>query len=205
MTLAFDTFMKQHNMTGSEKADGYSKDSFVGLESHEKETVFQLLSKELPWSVEWLFYLDPAKALVVAKKEEEKLRGDPFQHVYMLQQHIAQNTGDLLYQKRMIEDYPHYTDNLKPLVVDAISRTPVNKAVIDFFKQVILVEANPSAVARASRHVLKAVKVPRTNEIEERKFSRMVSELRSEEMHTKLRAIAEVERYQQLLSIPEGS
>lgn len=44
MTLAFEKFMKQYRMTGSEKADGYSSDAFVGLEESEKEVFVQLMS-----------------------------------------------------------------------------------------------------------------------------------------------------------------
>jgi len=201
MTLAFEKFMKQYEMTGSEKADGYSRDALTGLDNHEKETVFQLLIKELPWSVEWLFFLDPVRALDAVKKEEERLRGDPYKHVYMLQQQIVKKSGDLLYQKRMIEDYPNYIESLKPLVVDAVGNTPTNALVLEFLKQLVLVETNPSAVARASRHLLNAVKLPRSNELEEKKFSRLMDELRSDNTQAKRRAIREVEKYEQRLFI----
>ncbi len=39
MSYPFEEFKKQHAMTGSEKADGYSPDVFVGLGEHEKEIV----------------------------------------------------------------------------------------------------------------------------------------------------------------------
>lgn len=43
MTVAFDIFMREHHATGSEKADGYSRNAFIGLSPQEKEQVFRLL------------------------------------------------------------------------------------------------------------------------------------------------------------------
>lgn len=40
MTVGYDTFMKQYHAIGSEKADGYSRNAFIGLTSQEKEEVF---------------------------------------------------------------------------------------------------------------------------------------------------------------------
>ena len=166
MTAAFEKFVRQYKMTGTEKADGYSPDVFVGLDGYEKEQVFKLLTTELPWSVEWLFRLNPEKALAVVKDEEERLRGNRYVHVYMLQQQLVKYTGDILYQRHMIEDYPNYVEDLKPHVIDAVGCTPANAAAIEFFKRVILVEANTSAVARASRNLLNAIKFPRSSEEE---------------------------------------
>jgi hypothetical protein len=194
MSLAFDKFMRQYKATGGEKADGYSRDVFLGLDEHEKEKVFKLLETELPWSTEWLFLVDPKKALATAKEKEEKLRGDPYADVYMLQEQLVKYSGDLLYQQHMIEDYPNYIDSLKPLVVDAIERTPTNEATLEFFKQVIFVEVNPSAVARASRHLLDSLKIPCESDDEERNYKRLISELRSDNVQVKRRAIAEIER-----------
>ena len=183
-------------MIGSEKADGYSQDAFTGLDDHEKETVFKLLVTELPWSVEWLFFLDPARALVVTKELEEKLRSDSYADVYMLQQKLVKYSGDLLYQKHMIEDYANYDDDSKPLVVDAIHRTPANEATIKFFKQIVLTEVNASAVARASRHLLDAVRIARVTKSDEINYDRLVNELRSESTQVKMQAIAKIEKYE---------
>jgi hypothetical protein len=108
MTTSFDEFMREHRMTGSEKADGYSSNVFVGLSAEEKETVFSLLENELPWSANWIFVVDPIRATAVLKELVEARRGDPYGGVYMAQQHLVRHTGDLLYQKQMIEDYPGY-------------------------------------------------------------------------------------------------
>lgn len=196
MTTAFDTFMKQHDKTGSEKADGYSRDAFIGLEGTEKEIVFDLLVKELPFSVEWLFFLDAEKALPVVKKEEERLKGDGYGSAYLLQEELVRFTGDVSYQGRMIEDYPAYTDSLKPLIVDAIGRTPANAATIEFFKRVILTEVNSSAVARAARRLLAALAVPRSTESEEKVYSRIVSDLRNESLDVKQRALRLLQPYE---------
>jgi hypothetical protein len=196
MTSAFEKFMKQYKMTGSEKADGYSRDVFIGLNEHEEEEVFVLLTTELPWSAEWLFFLNPAKAAVVAKDLEKKMRGDPYKDTYMLQRQLIKYTGELDYQTHMIEDYPNYPDSSRPYVVDAVDGTPINQAQLDFFKQVILVEVNSTAVARASRHLLDAKKFPRISEIDKKKYDRILNELRSDSVQVKKRAIAEIDKYQ---------
>lgn len=42
MTAAFNEFMRQYKMTGSEKADGYSRSGFAGLDEDEKNEVFNI-------------------------------------------------------------------------------------------------------------------------------------------------------------------
>ena len=56
MTTSYDEFIREYNMTGSEKADGYSPSVFLGLEPNQKEKVFELLLTELPISTKWLFF-----------------------------------------------------------------------------------------------------------------------------------------------------
>ncbi len=194
MTLAFEKFMRQYETTGREKADGYSQDVFIGLDESEKKRVFELLVAELPWGIEWLFFIEPQKALAVAKEREAELRGKPYSDNYVLQQQIVKYSGDLRYQQRMIDDYPGYSDSVRPLVVDAIHRTPQNENTIAFFKNVILTEVNGSAVARASRHLLDALKVPQSTEAEKEKYRAMVAELRSDDTQRKLRMITKLER-----------
>jgi hypothetical protein len=196
MTIAFDKFMKQHQKTGSEKADGYSLDAFEGLNEHEKEIVFKLLVQELPFSAEWLFLLDAEKAMVIAKEEEQKLRRNAYASTYLLQEQLLKHSGDPLFQDHMIEDYPSYVDDLKPLVVDSIGRTPANSTTIRFFKQVVLTEVNSSAVARAARKLVAAMNLPRATEADEEKYSRLVRELRDENVEIKLSAIGQITKYE---------
>ncbi|WP_198117183.1 hypothetical protein [Massilia rhizosphaerae] len=200
MSLAFEKFIKQYNATGSEKADGYSPDVFVGLDEVEKEKVFDLLVTELPWGIEWLFFLDSQKALEIAKERESKLRGNPYAGAYVFQQQIVKYSGDLLYQRHMIDDYPGYPENIRPLVVDAMHRTPDNENTIAFYKNVILAEANSSAVARASRHLLDALKVPRATDAEKEIYRGLVAELRKDDAQAKLRAFARLEKYMRNLT-----
>ncbi len=192
MTAAFDTFMKQNQMTGSEKADGYSPDAFVGLTDQEKDIVFQLLEKELPWSAQWIFLVDPERAAAVLKAEEQRLRGDPYEDVYMIQQNLVTYTSDLLYQKHMIEDYPNYIEKKRPLVVDAVHRTPANEDTINFFKRVILVEVNSSAVARASRYLLDALGYSRATEPDKRNYDQLISNLRSDDDQLKQETLSRI-------------
>ena len=195
MTAAFDLFMKEHNMTGSEKADGYSEAALTGLSEPEKEIVFDLLLKELPWSTKWLFILDAQKAAPVARKEEAELRDQNGLPVYLLQQQLVKYTGDLMYQQHMIEDYTEYRDEVRPLVVDAVDRTPTNQAKIDFFKHVVLIEVSNSAVARAARHLLDAIDFPRTIDVDKAKYERLIGELRSDDGRVKAQALDEIDKY----------
>ena len=95
-------------------------------------------------------FLDAEKTIVIAKEEEQKLRGNEYASAYVFQEQLFKHTGDLLYQDRMIEDYPGYVDDLRPLVVDSIGRTPANPTTVAFLKHVVLREVNASAVARAA-------------------------------------------------------
>lgn len=164
MTSALELFMKEYQMTGSEKADGYSVDALIGLSGKEKEIAFELLLKELPWSAKWLFVLDGQKAASVTREIEEEMRNKDGEDVYILQQQLLKFTGDLAYQQHMIEDYAKYRDKVRPLVVDAINRTPTNQAKIDFFRHVLLIEVNSSAVTRAARHLLDTINFPRSTD-----------------------------------------
>jgi hypothetical protein len=195
MTQAFETFMKQHKSTGSQKADGYSSDAFEGLNDREKAIVFDLLASELPWygAVKWIFTLDPKQALTISKELEKRLRGDPYGDAYMIQPSLLQYSGDMIYQKHLIEDYSNYVDDKKPYVVDAVDKTPINAASVDFFKRVILTEVNSSAVARASRYFLNSMNVPNKTEADRKYYIRLLDDLRSDSTATKLRAIAQVE------------
>jgi hypothetical protein len=181
MTAAFDDFIQQHNSEGSKKADGYRLDMFAELDERECNIVFDMLKKELPWSAQCIFLVDPKRAATVLKAEEQALRGDPYEDVYMIQQNLVTYTGDLLYQQHMIEDYPNYIEKKRPLVVDAVHRTPANEDTISFFKQVILVEVNSSAVARASRHLLDALGYSRATESDKRNYDQLISNLRSDD------------------------
>lgn len=199
MTSEFDLFMKEYQMTGSEKADGYSIDALIGLSEREKEIAFDLLLKELPWSTKWLFILDAQKAASVARETEEEMRNKDGEDVYMLQQQLVKYTGDLVYQQHMIEDYAKYRDKVRPLVVDAIDRTPTNQAKIDFFKHVLLIEVNSNAVARAARHLLDAINFPRSTDSEKANYDRLISNLRSDDTRVKVNALGKIQKYENLM------
>lgn len=199
MTSEFDLFMKEYQMTGSEKADGYSIDALMGLSEREKEIAFELLLKELPWSTKWLFILDAQKAASVARETEEEMRNKDGEDVYMLQQQLVKYTGDLVYQQHMIEDYAKYRDKVRPLVVDAIDRTPTNQAKIDFFKHVLLIEVNSNAVARAARHLLDAINFPRSTDSEKANYDRLISNLRSDDTRIKGNALGKIQKYENLM------
>jgi len=196
MTVAFDEFMRQYKMTGSEKADGYSRAAFTGLDDREKETVFGLLLNELPFSAEWLVFVNPQKAIPVLMEEEARLRKDGYAHTYLIQEELVRLSGELTYQSHMIDDYPNYTNRLKPRVVSAVGRTPQNRATTAFFKQVILTEVNDDAVARAASELMSALKVPHATETEKVSYGRLASELRSDNTDIKLRALKKMEGYE---------
>jgi hypothetical protein len=195
MTSAFEKLKKQHAMTGSEKADGYSYDVFLGLDEDEKEAVFNLLVRELPWSAEWLFHLDLERALPIAKALEKELRGTYYSHAFMLQPLLVKYTGELIYQRHMIEDYSTCDDSLKQQVVWALRNTPANDATIKFFKEVILVDANECAVASASNSLLYALEFPKSSEEDKQNYRRLIGDLRSDSAEAKNKAIAELEKF----------
>jgi len=111
-------------MTGSEKADGYLRDAFDGLAESERETVFRLLESELLFSVEWLFYLDSKLASEVVAKAEREYRGDGYRHVFLLQESMIRHTGQMQYQEHLLGNYSNYVGRLKPLIINAVGRTP---------------------------------------------------------------------------------
>ncbi len=196
MTAAFNEFMRQYKMTGSEKADGYSKNAFIGLDEREKEEVFALLLNELPFSAEWLVFVNPEKAIAVMKEEEPRLRKDAYAHTYMIQEELIRHSGEMVYQNHMIDDYPNYTKRLKPRVVSAVGRTPQNKETVSFFKQVILTEVNEDAVARAADELLSSLKVPYATDKEKEECRRITQGLRDDNNDVKLRALKRIERYE---------
>ncbi|GGC04215.1 hypothetical protein [Pseudoduganella buxea] len=154
MSVAFDKFMEQYKSIGSQKADGYTLDMLIGLEDAEKLEIFRLLQTELPWSAQWLFFVNPEKATVIARELEAKWRGDPYRRVDWLQKELIKHTGDMIFQDHMMEDYAHYIDKLRPAVVDSIGSTPTTEAKLKFLEEVILVEVVDYAVMAAIRNLL---------------------------------------------------
>lgn len=115
------------------------------------------------------------------------MRGDGYARAYMLQEELLDRTGDLSYQKHMIEDYSGYVDYLRPLVVDAIGRTPPTIESVSFLKQVILTETDSDAVARAARRLLNALNVPHVTEADQTNYRKLIGELRSDNITEKLK------------------
>jgi hypothetical protein len=192
MTASIDEFLRQHRMTGSEKADGYSPNAFAELTDQDRDIVFSKLADELPWSAQWIFLVDAGRAATVLKAQEQAMRGDPYGDVFMIQQSLVTYTGDLLYQKHMIEDYPNYIEKKRPLVVDAVHRTPANEETIRFFKQVIMVEVNSSAVARAGRHLLDSLGFPRATEPDKKHYDQLLNNLRSDDSQLKEQTLLQI-------------
>lgn len=190
MTAAFDTFMAQYKQTGSEKADGYTRDAFEGLTDSEKETVFELLVSELPYSTEWLFFVDPVRALATVKETEQKMRGDSYEHVFLLQEYLVKYSGDLVYQDHLIEDYPVYVERLKPLVVDAVARTPANENTVGFFKKLILTETNKSAANRAAQWLLMTTEFASGAEADEQRYLDLVDQLTDPDFDVRRHSVA---------------
>lgn len=189
MSHAYDEFLVQYKMTGSEKADGYSHSAFTGLSAEEKEMVFDLLISELPWEIKWLFFLNPEKAAIIAREKEAEQRGDRFTHVYMFQEQLVNQCRELVYQKHMIDDYKDYVDYLKPSVLRAIIRTPMNGSSINLFKQVILMEADQKLVAIASNYFLESTGFSRDTDVDRILYSRLLSDLESKDVARKATAI----------------
>ncbi|MYM73113.1 hypothetical protein GTP56_13030 [Duganella sp. FT134W] len=189
MSAAFDEFMRQQRMTGSEKADGYSPNVFVGLSEEEKPIVLSLLLRELPWSAEWIWVVAPDNAEIILREWIDARRGDPYRHVYMALQSLVRHTGDLRYQQQMIEDYPSYHDDLKHQVVDAIHYTPVNVETINLFKHVVLEDADADARFSAAYSLLDSLQVRQNAE-----YERLLGHLRSEDLQLRAAALAQLDQ-----------
>lgn len=196
MSASFEKFMAQYKQTGSEKADGYSRDVFIGLEPHEKEAVFVILKTELPWSAGWLFLLDPDNAINTAKAELQRLRGDPYAAAYLLQVQFLSYTGDLQYQQDMVDDYDTYADYLKPQVIRTLWSTPGSKNVTALFARVICEEADPDTRASASIGFLRALNVPHHGAEEKSDYDRLYAQLRSNDPESRRQAIDEIRERQ---------
>jgi hypothetical protein len=139
-----------------------------------------------------LVLVDLQRAIAVLESEEKRLRGNRYEAVYKLQEYLVRYSGNLVYQQHMIDDYSGYIENLKPLVVDAIGRTPANPATVAFFKQVILTETNTSAVSRAARRLLAAVNFQREIERDEINYKQTIRELTGDNFERKVRALAQI-------------
>ena len=189
MSCMIKNFLTKFGLTGSEKADGYSRNDFIGLTECEKKTAFDYLVLELPWEVEWLFFLDPKRAAIVAKKKEAEERGNRHSHVYLIQKQLVNQCGEMKYQQHMIDDYYNYIDCLKPLVVDAIAQTPRSNSSVNFFKNLILVESNEDALASASVHFLNSLGFMRETESEKKVYLQLLSQLRCDSRLVKISAI----------------
>lgn len=189
MSCMIKNFLTKFGSTGSEKADGYSRNDFIGLTECEKKTTFDYLVLELPWEVEWLFFLDPKRAAIVAKKKEAEERGNRHSHVYLIQKQLVNQCGEMKYQQHMIDDYYNYIDCLKPLVVDAIAQTPRSNSSVNFFKNLILVESNEDALAGASVHFLNSLGFMRETESEKKVYLQLLSQLRCDSRLVKISAI----------------
>lgn len=150
------------------------------------------------------FFLDSEKAVAVVKQEEKIQRGDKYKRVYMLQENLIEYTGDLIYQTRMIEDYPHYVDYLKPLVVDSIGSTPVNASSISFLEQVIMTETDEDAVASATRRLLAAMKISRATDVEKKLYDNLESKLRGNDIDEKMITFAKLKQGAELIWKVEG-
>lgn len=202
MTRAFDTFLLQYHATGSEKADGYSRDAFIGLDEGEKVEVFDLLVKELPWAADWLFFLDGEKAMAVAQALEQGMRGGGYSGVHWLQREMVKYSGDLRYQQHMVDDYPAYADSVRPQVIDSIAGTPMNATTLHFFRQVILTETCDDAQFRACWRYLHAIKVPRVTEADEANHERWLDILRNGDSEARQRALSELAPFESIALPP---
>jgi len=198
MTSAFAIFIEQYNMTGSEKADGYSACAFTGLSEQEKEEVFRILETELPWSAEWLFFLDRDRAIAVAKEMEAALRTQCRDSVHYLQKQLVKFTGDFIYQQHMVDGYATHPASVRAAVISAVDVAPANRAQIDFFKQVLRTERDERAVFRAGWHLLDKVNFPGDRPVNEKKYDDLLDDLRMNRAEVNLRVLETIEAWERM-------
>lgn len=90
---------------------------------------------------------------------------------------------------RMIDDFAGYADRFMQLVVDAVARTRVNDATLEFFRKVIMTGNQASAVARAARHFLSAKNIQADTGAERQQYMNLMHDLTNEDLGRKFRAI----------------
>ncbi|AXA92019.1 hypothetical protein [Massilia sp. YMA4] len=196
MTPAFAEFTRQYHLTGREKADGYTWTAFAGLAVDEKQIVFDMLVRELPWACDWLFALDPVQALVVAQRLEPEMRGRT--NAYWLQQQMVRHSGDLRYQRHMMEDYAVYPSRHKAQLLRSLAATPMNERTIEFLKHVLITEVERDAVFWAGCALMDAFRVPNSTEVERQRHHRILDGFRQSQPAARLAALARLELYEAL-------
>lgn len=81
------------------------------------------------------------------------------------------------FRKFLQEHHAHGRDKLDGYTLTNFDELSLD----DFFKRVILVEVNSSAVARASRYLLDALGYSRATEPDKRNYDQLISNLRSDD------------------------
>lgn len=197
MSPGFSSFLARYHSVGSQKADGYGKTFFSGLLPHEKQQAFDMLADEAradPNAAEWLFLLDPQRAeatcLQILGEQTDRRFTAPFILLFQLWKH----TGEGKYQQEMIDHYAEYGDAQRPLAVEYIAKTTNTAQLADFLKSVVLLDANETAVARASYHLLRLHGVPSSTDEERLKFRAYLASLKASSVQVKRTTFSELER-----------
>jgi hypothetical protein len=181
---AYQQFIRQYNATGREKADGYARAHFDGMTPAEKAQAFDLLKDEVarhPSFVEWLFYVDAARAAPVALQIVQQQEVDPYYPAYLVYEQLQAHSQDLRYQQRMIDGYPRVPADYRDQAIEALGRTPPSPARRDFLRDVLLSETNPSVLAGAAYHLVVDLKLPYNTDAEKKRFRQVVAALGSED------------------------
>jgi hypothetical protein len=185
-------------VTGGEKGDGYATSHFDGLTDDERDQAFDLLAREAEQVPEtatrWLFHLDARRAEAVTLDQIAKRKGDPGGKNYIRQFELLEYTHDLQHQRDMLDEYPQIHELYKTDALQLIGRTPKNRQLHEFVRNLLLHETERDAIAEAAIAFLHMHQVPEETASEKAVRSGYFARLKSPSPQTRADAIREIQQ-----------
>jgi len=195
MTNTFSHFKNQLHSKGSQKADGYDKSHFDGLNENEKNEAFNLLKKEsvAPGVPEWIFYLNRSKAKEYFDDYIEKNNSEtPGIHRVYFQLYIE--TKEKHYQNLLINNFFNYPNRDSREALWLINGCDFeNFMKIELLKKIILNHSPTKAVITASDFYLRLNGFNLSTQEEKDRFYEIRSLLSSNSIDSKMKAITKIE------------
>jgi len=197
MTKTYQSFLRQSNAQGREKADGYDRSHFDGLDDTEREAAFIRLTEEAKYDhtcFVWLFYLDRnrARATCLALLQNGELSDElcPVEAYRCLFVHF----GDPAHQTAMIESSRLVRSAYdKPTAIVIALRAGNSPEVRNYLKEVVLGESDAETVHTAAFEFLCLYEIPRDSDANRAIFNHFEEVLRFGSTSEKQRVLVQVE------------